>query len=57
MENTRVTLDSMNGLFLYYTIRGSIILICAYLEDVYGMRLFHVHFKLYWYYNAENASM
>lgn len=35
MEDTKVTLDSMHGLILYYIITGSIILICA----VFGKRV------------------
>ncbi len=40
MEDTKVTLDSMHGLILYYIITGSIILICA----VFGKRVWCRYF-------------
>jgi polyferredoxin len=40
MEDTKVTLDSMHGLILYYIITGSIILICA----IFGKRVWCRYF-------------
>jgi len=40
MEDTKVTLDSMHGLILYYIITGSIILICS----IFGKRVWCRYF-------------